>query len=563
MQIIQGVGASAGIAVAPILVIEDQDVVVPDHPDPQAALVEAGASVAAHLGKLGASAEEKGRSDAAEVLQAQALMAEDSMIADAVEEHLAAGVSFDQALTDAASELEAMLASLDDPYLAARAADVKEVTDRLRRELAGLGPTDEIDLSEPSILCATRITAAETANLDPELVVGFATTEGGPTSHVAIIARSIGVPAVVGVLNLTDTAVTGALGALDGSTGELVIGPDAETQSDFAARARLEAEKRAAAEKFRGVRVQFDGRPVHVSANVANLADVERAVEAGADGVGLMRTEFLFMDRPEPPSEDEQVEVYSTVLKAFREPVVIRTFDIGGDKPADFLTVEAEENPFLGVRGVRLYGQEQVLFRTQVRALLRASVHGDLWVMIPMVATVSEMLEVREHVDEVREELQVADVSVGRISLGVMIEVPSAALLAAQLAPHADFFSIGTNDLTQYTMAADRMSGALDYLHDPVHPAVMRLCQMTAEAGQASGRPVSVCGLAAADPVAAALFVEMGISKLSVSSPSVNQTKSMVDSLENASLVRAASGAREAPDAEQSRATVHQELGWG
>ncbi len=550
MRKIQGVAASKGVAVAPIVVIEEENVVVPDVENPADALVAAGAAVAAHLSQLSAEATERGRTDAAEVLNAQSLMAEDSMIADAVEEHLDDGENFNDALQNAAAELQAMLASLPDPYLAARAADVGEVTDRLRRHLAGLPLSKGVTFAEPSILCATQITAAETATLDPKLVVGFATAEGGPTSHVAIIARSIGVPAVVGIASLLTQVKSGEIGGIDGSTGELFVDIDDSTRAELEARAEAEAVAHEAAQKYKGVRVSYREKPVLISANVANLDDVERAVAQSADGVGLMRTEFLFMDRPAPPSEDEQVEVYTAALGSFTDPVVIRTFDIGGDKPADFLEVEEEENPFLGVRGVRLYRNEPELFRTQLRALLRAAVAGELWVMIPMVATASELVEVKEQLVLAQEELAAAKTPVGDLKLGVMIEVPSAALTANALAEHADFFSIGTNDLTQYAMAADRMSGTLEYLHDPVHPAVLALCQMTAKAGLRNGCPVSVCGEAAANPLAAALFMEMGIAKLSVSARSVNGIKAVVDQLDPqkmADLLERALAAADAP----------------
>ncbi|NNF53530.1 MAG: phosphoenolpyruvate--protein phosphotransferase [Acidimicrobiales bacterium] len=549
MRRIQGVAASKGVAVAPIIVIEEETVVVPNMDDPAGALVAAGSAVSAHLSNLSAEAAERGRKDAAEVLNAQALMAEDSMIADAVEEHLDDGENFDTALQNAATELQAMLASLPDPYLAARAADVGEVTDRLRRHLAGLPLSKGLSITEPSILCAAQITAAETATLDPNLVVGFATVEGGPTSHVAIIARSIGVPAVVGIPDLLTQVQSGEIGGIDGSTGELFVDLDDTMREELETRAAAEAAAHEAAQKFKGKRVSYRDAPVRVSANVANLDDVERAVAQNADGVGLMRTEFLFMDRPAPPSEDEQVEVYTTALSSFSDPVVIRTFDIGGDKPADFLEVDEEENPFLGVRGVRLYRNEPELFRTQLRALLRAAVAGELWVMIPMVATTSELVEVKEQLSLARDELAASSTPVGDLKLGVMIEVPSAALTADALAQHADFFSIGTNDLTQYAMAADRMSGTLEYLHDPVHPAVLALCQMTAKAGLRNGCPVSVCGEAAADPLAAALFMEMGITKLSVSAPSVNGIKAVIDQLDPEMMAEIQEQALSAADA--------------
>lgn len=540
MRIYKGTGASGGVAAAPITVVEVEAIAVPDVEDPKAALATAVEAVVAHLGMLTGEAAERGRDDAAEILKAQSMMAEDPALVDGVTSRLDSGARFDEAILAASSELQEMLAALPDPYLAARAADVGEVTTRIRRHLAGLPLDTSLDVTEPTILIAHELTAAETATLDPELVVGFATEVGGPTSHVAIIARALGVPAVVGIAEITSGLRSGGLGLIDGTTGEIVIEPDAATRNEFESRVAKQEEVRRIAERFRGAVVTYGGSAVDVAANVASPDDTERAVAELADGVGLMRTEFLVLDRPNQPTEDEQYEAYSAVLSAFDKQVVIRTFDIGGDKPAQFLDLPIEENPFLGVRGVRLYRRVPELFRSQLRALLRAAVHGNLGIMIPMVATASEIVEVKAELQQAKAELEDANVAVGEPELGIMVEVPSVALVADVLAPMVDFFSIGTNDLTQYALAADRVNGELEALQDPLHPAVHELCRLTAQAGRHHGIPVSVCGLAAEDPLAAAAFVEMGISKLSVSAPAVNLIKSTVDSLDGSRLAQAA-----------------------
>lgn len=540
MKTFNGTGASGGVASAPITVLVSETVEVPEVDDPTQALNSAAEAVATHLRSLADQADERGRSDAAEILRAQSYMAEDPALVDGVTSRLGSGSSFDQALIDAAAELRDMLASLPDPYLAARAADVGEVAERVRRHLAGLPMDSELNITEPTILIAHELTAAETATLDPDLVVGFATEVGGPTSHVAIIARALGVPAVVGAAGITSDLESGLPGLIDGTTGDVVVDPDAGTRADFDERLNRQNEAKRVADQYRGTSVSYRGSVVDVAANVAGLDDTERAVAEQSDGVGLMRTEFLFLDRPSPPTEDEQYEAYSGVLSAFTKQVVIRTFDIGGDKPAEFLDLPPEENPFLGVRGVRLYEQVPELFRSQLRALLRASVHGNLGIMIPMVATASEVTAVRSELDLVKAELDSSGVPTGDVQLGIMVEVPSAALIADVLAPMVDFFSIGTNDLTQYALAADRVNSELEGLQDPLHPAVHELCRMTAEAGNRHGCPVSVCGLAAEDPLAAAAFVEMGISKLSVSSPSVNAIKATIDGLDETRLTEAA-----------------------
>lgn len=556
-----GAGASRGVGTGPVVTVRSgSTVVVPDLDDPKGALREAAAAVAASLRTLAADTEAAGRTEAAEVLRAQALMAEDDMLLDGIDDALDDGAGLGEALTQSSETLSNMLAAMDDEYLAARAPDVLEVAARLRRVLAGLPPDDALVLSEPSVLLAETLTAAHTARLDPDLVVAFATADGGPTSHVAIIARALGVPAVVGVAELAANLDGVRHAAVDGSTGELVLDPGADTTADFARRADLDAEARAVEAHYQGVRVALGDRPIAVTANVAGTDDIDRAAAVGADGVGLFRTEFLFLDRPEPPSEDEQYEAYAAAARAFDGQVVIRTADIGGDKPAEFLAMDTEENPFLGIRGVRLYERQPDLVLGQARALLRAAVHGDVAAMIPMISTVAEMRAARVVFDEAAAALDAEGVERGEVALGAMIEVPAAALSAAALATVCDFFSIGTNDLTQYAMAADRVNGALAHLQDPLHPAVLRLCLLTAEAAEAAGIGVSVCGVAAADPAAAALFVGLGVTKLSVAAPSVNRIKSVVDGLE-ADIGDIARHAVTLDGAEEVRAHVATELG--
>ena len=415
--------------------------------------------------------------------------------------------------------------------MAERAQDVGEVIDRIRRNLAGVDSPGSPVIETPSVLVARSVTAADTALLDPELVLGFVTETGGPTSHVAIIARSLGVAAVVGADGVVGSVSDGDPIALDGSTGDVAVRPDAGTADDFRARRAAAEAEMAAAERFRGIGVSFKGEPIRVAANVGSREDVVRAVEVGAEGVGLLRTEFLFLDRTEAPSEQEQLDFYSFAGSSFNEPVVVRTFDIGGDKPAPYLEVEAEENPFLGVRGARLYAHCPDVFETQVRAILRAAGTADVQMMLPMVSTVDEITELRARITQTAVELEAEGVDHALPLIGVMVEVPSIALTADAVAPHVDFFSIGTNDLTQYAMAADRTNGSLDSLQDALHPAVLALCERTVAAARRHGISVSVCGLAAADRLGAAVLTAMGVDKLSVTARSVNMVKSVVDAL--------------------------------
>ena len=531
MKSLSGIGASPGVAVGPVVRVAHEEAVVPDVDDPHAAMQAAADEAAAHLSQLADRAAEVDRHEAAEVLRAQALMAEDPMLVDQVREHLDAGSSLGSALSDAGAELQAMLAGLGDEYLAARAADIGEVVRVVRNILAGVDSAG-LDLREPSVLLAREVTAAETAELDPNLVLGFATEIGGATSHVAIIARSLSVPAVVGVADLVRDSEGHATVAIDGQTGEIVLDPDAEVTERFQQTSDELDRQRTLLGAFQGRTVSYGDTVVEVSANIGGPDDVELAVSVEPDGVGLFRTEFLFLDRTDPPTEDEQFETYRSIVQSFDDTVVLRTFDIGGDKPAPYLDMEEEENPFLGVRGVRLYERFDELFRGQIRAALRASTHGKLAIMIPMIATLSEFTRSRARIDEIAAELDAEGVERGQPEIGIMVEVPSAAVNAGTLAKRVDFFSIGTNDLTQYTMAADRGNRDLHAFSDALDPSVLELVRLTAEAGRANGRSVSVCGLAAADPASAAAFAALGVNKLSVGANSVNLIRATIDALD-------------------------------
>lgn len=527
-----GTGAAPGVAIGPAVVIDTVEAEIPVTEDPVASFNDAMAAVQADLIRLQEHARNAGRTEAAEVLGAQALMAEDPMLADSVAAGVGSGATLEEAVTNTSAEIAAMFAAIDDPYIAARATDVVEVTDRVRRHLAGVESTDLGAIEEPSILVATAITAAETALLDPNVVLGFITEAGGPTSHVAIIARSLGVAAVVGTPGVVELVSSGDSVALDGTSGEVAIRPDEESTASFTALRDAFVAAQQAAAQYRGVRVSLGSRGVAVPANVGSREDIELAIAEGADGIGLLRTEFLFLDRSTPPSEQEQFEFYSFAAQGFGDTVVIRTFDIGGDKPASYLDIDPEENPFLGVRGARLYSQESDLFNTQVRAILRAATHGDVALMLPMISHVDEIREVRAQIAGVAAQLAASGVDHEVPPIGVMVEVPAVALVADAIAAEVDFFSIGTNDLTQYTMAADRTNGVLDGFQDPLHPAVLALCKLTADAAHRNQITVSVCGLAAADPVGAVVLAAMGIDKLSVNGRSVNSTKSVIDSLD-------------------------------
>lgn len=550
---LQGIGAAPGVSVGPAVVLDAIDVVVPDLPNPAEAFAAAAAAVHTELVQLSASAKERGREEAASVLEAQSQMAEDPMLTGAVEEKLATGLNLGAAIEAASTELSDMLRNLDDPYLAARAADIEEVVDRVACNLAGVPPR-QLDVGEPAVYVAVSLTAAETSQMDPDQVLGFVTETGGPTSHVVIIARSMGVPAVVGTGASVGELTTGETVALDGQTGEVVFRPDETNVAEFTARSERHQAAIVAAEAWRGKRVKFGLSSVSVAANVANEADLDRAIQEQADGIGLLRTEFLFLDRPAPPSEEEQFEFYAKAAAAFDAPVVIRTIDIGGDKPAEYLSIPGEENPFLGVRGARLYHHHEEVFETQIRAVLRAAAHGDVWMMAPMISTVDEIIDLRAWVKRVAAEL--GGEAAERVPIGAMVEVPALALTVDAAAEHLDFLSIGSNDLTQYTLAADRMNEDLGHLQDAMHPSVVALCELVATGAKRAGISSSVCGLSAADPVAAAAYAAMGIDKLSVSGSMVNLIKASVAELDPDGGVEAVKSAMQQPSAVAARAAI-------
>lgn len=425
----------------------------------------------------------------------------------------------------AIKEQAATLAGLRDPVLAERATDVRDVGERVLRLLAGVSAQAPAMPDEPFVLVAYDLTPSEAAALDPGRVLGFCTAVGGPNAHTAILARALGLPAVVSagpqVLDLADKTEV----ILDGRAGTLTIAPDAdEIARSRAELARIQARRAAAEQAAAEPAETADGYRVEVAANIAGAEDARRAAASGGEGVGLLRTEFLFLDRADPPTEDEQFAVYREIVQALGgRTVIVRTLDIGGDKPLPYLSLPAEENPFLGERGIRLCLAHPDLLREQLRAILRAAAFGPLRIMFPMIADVGELQAARAMVEEIRAELGAPAVEVG-----IMVEVPSAALMADRLAQEADFFSIGTNDLTQYTLAMDRTHPNLAPKADGLHPAVLRLIERTVQGAHAAGKWVGVCGELAADPQAVPILVGLGVDELSVGVQAIPTVKAQI-----------------------------------
>jgi phosphotransferase system enzyme I (PtsI) len=415
--------------------------------------------------------------------------------------------------------------------MAERADDLRDVRDRLVRLLTGGERVNLAELPEGSVVLAERLTPSDTAQLDPDRVAGFVTVTGGRTSHAAIFARSLALPAVVGVGPDLESVEEGETVAVDGETGEVVVDPSDETLAAVDTGPEVEVTHDRVA--------TTDGTEIEVAANVGRPVELEGAVEQGADGVGLYRTEFLFLDRESPPSEGEQYETYVDALAAFPDGrVVVRTLDIGGDKQIPYLDLPEEENPFLGERGIRRsLGPDADLFETQLRALLRAAADaegGTLSVMFPLVSTVDELDAALEAVEEVAAELEQEDVAYARPELGVMVETPGAVFMADEFAARVDFLSIGTNDLAQYVMAAARENEHVAHLHDPLHPPVLRAIARSVEAAHDNDAWIGMCGEMAGNPELTELLVGLGLDELSMSAVTIPEVKANVSTVDRA-----------------------------
>jgi multiphosphoryl transfer protein len=456
-----------------------------------------------------------------------------------------------QAWHEASETVAAAYRSLDDEYLQARAEDLAGVARQVVAQIVGGEAPPAV--VEPGIVLATDLTPADTAALDRELVRGIATAHGGPTSHSAILARSLGIPAAVGLGELLLDVPEGAQVALDGDAGAVVVEPAEELVRDYEQRSakRKEAARQAQASARRPAQMR-DGRRIEVVANVGSPEDVDAAVANGAEGVGLLRTEFLFLERDSLPTEEEQYAAYADMAERLQgRPLILRTLDVGADKPLPYVPRRAEANPFLGVRGIRLGLAQPELLETQLRAALRVAAEHPLKVMFPMVTTVAEYRQALSVLDRARTEL-----GTGRMEVGIMVEVPAAALAAEDFAPEVDFFSIGTNDLVQYTMAAERGNEAVAGLADGLHPAVLRLIRGVVAVAETYGKWVGVCGELGADPLAVPVLVGLGISELSVNPPAIPATKEAVRQMDTATAGRLAREALRSSSAEEVRALV-------
>ena len=537
---IAGVAASEGVAVGPVFV-HARGELEPDRENISEDMIEEElarfqGAVEAVVRKLSETAErlrEDGGEEEAGIFEAHVEMAEDPELHSEVEERVRDLESPEAAVLAVAEEYAGMFAAMEDEYMAARADDVRDVTSQIAAELMGGKAAGLEALEKPSVILARNLAPSDTARIPKGMALGFVIAEGSRTSHVSIMARSFGIPAVVGVGAVLEEAFGAEVVALDGGEGYAVADPDEDVISDFEEKRENIAEKRAELEEYKHVEARTkDGHRIEVAANIGSAEEAESALEWGAEGVGLFRTEFLFMKRPELPSEEEQYEAYRKVAEAFGErPVIIRTLDVGGDKDLPGVDQPEEENPFLGWRGIRMCLDVPELFKPQLRAILRAASYGNLRIMFPMVVDNLELRVAKEILDECREALENEGKKFGEVEVGVMVETPAAAIRAADIAPEVSFFSIGTNDLVQYTLAADRGNDRLRRLQSADHPAVLALIRQTCEAAREAGIWVGMCGEAAEEPAMIPKLVELGVTELSMSAPSIPRVKKIVSEL--------------------------------
>lgn len=542
---IKGIAASNGIAIAKAYKLDMPDLTVTqktieDTASEVARFEAIIAQVQEDLVAIKAAATKNLSEEEAAIFDAHIMVLQDPELKDqTITKINGEKVNAEYALQEIANMFIAMFESMEDEYFRERAADIRDVSRRIIAGLLGKTLPNPSLINEEVVIIAHDLTPSDTAQLNKNLVKGFATDIGGRTSHSAILARSMEIPAVVATNTITEEVNDGDLVILDGSDGNVIINPDEATINEYTKKrdeyiAYREELKQLKDEKS----VTTDGYKVELVANIGSPKDIEAVLENGAEGVGLYRTEFLYMESDELPSEDKQFEAYKAVLEGLNgKPVVVRTLDIGGDKKLPALPLPEEMNPFLGVRAIRLCFQRQDIFRTQLRALLRASVYGDLRIMFPMIATLNEFREAKKIFLEEKEKLVSEGIKVSdTIQLGIMIEIPAAAVLADQFAKEVDFFSIGTNDLIQYTFAADRMSTSISYLYQPYNPSILRLIKNVIDASHKEGKWTGMCGEMAGELMAAPLLIGLGLDEFSMSATSVLADRKLIRSLNKAEM---------------------------
>ncbi|HQC70604.1 MAG TPA: phosphoenolpyruvate--protein phosphotransferase [Sedimentibacter sp.] len=541
----KGLGVSPGIGIGKAVVIDKASInitknYIKDAGNELDRLMNAIETAKEQLNELYVSTIDELGEKEAQIFKSHEMMLEDDTFISDVENRIKQeGVNAEYALNETSNVYIKMFQSIEDEYLRERAEDIKDVMNRVIRILMGISSVDFSNLKENSIIVAKDLTPSDTAQIDRTKVAAMITEIGGKTSHAAIIARIMGIPTVVGLNNITDKIKNGDTVICDGKTGKVLVNPNAKQLFYFTKKKNIEDEIRNELKNQIGLpSVTKDGFKVSLTANIGVPNDVDMALENDAEGIGLFRSEFIFMNREHQPTEDEQFEQYKEVLvKMGDKPVIIRTLDIGGDKNVPYIDIPKEMNPFLGYRAIRLCLGNVEVFRTQLRAILRASVYGNVKIMIPMISTMKELKDSKKILQQAKDELTNEGIKFKKdIEIGIMIEIPSAAIISDLLAREVDFFSIGTNDLIQYTMAVDRMNSKLSYLYSQYHPALLRLIKGIIDNAHEAGIWVGMCGEAAGDPKLIPVFVGMGLDEFSMNSPSILRARYIVRNLNKADM---------------------------
>ena len=546
---IKGIAASSGIAIAKAFRLENAelDVTKKSISSPELEVARFDEAIKVSNGELEVIRDhanvELGE-DKAAIFSAHILVLNDPELLNPIKDKIKSeNVNAEFALNEVASMFVQMFESMDNEYMKERAADIRDVTKRVLAHLLGVKISTPASITEEVIIIAEDLTPSDTAQLNRKYALGFTTDIGGRTSHSAIMARSLEIPAVVGTKEVTSKIQNGTMVIVDGLDGEVIVDPTAEELATYRAKKdKFEQQKLEWAKLKNEPTVTKDGHHVELVANIGTPNDVEGVLNNGGEGVGLYRTEFLYMGRDNFPTEEEQFEAYKSVLENMGEkPVVVRTLDIGGDKELPYLHLPKEMNPFLGYRAIRLCLDRKEIFRTQLRALLRSSVYGNLKIMFPMIATLDEFRAAKAVLLEEKDKLVAENVQVSEnIEIGMMVEIPASAVLADQFAKEVDFFSIGTNDLIQYTMAADRMNEQVSYLYQPYNPSILRLVKMVIDAANKEGKWAGMCGEMAGDSVAIPLLVGLGLHEFSMSATSILPARSQMAKLSKADMEKLA-----------------------
>ena len=545
----KGIAASKGYAIGTVFLQEHEEIVITDQKVTDVAVEKEALQKSldasrAQLEKIKEKAAAEMGEEKAAVFEAHITLLDDPEFTGAMAMEIESNsINAMKAVDNVTNMFVSIFESMEDAYMRERAADIKDVSKRIIANLAGKS-ADAFAITEANtVVVAHDLTPSDTAQLDRSKVVGFITNIGGRTSHAAIMARTLEIPAVLGLGDITSAVKTGDKIIVDGITGDVIINPSEDVIAEYEAKKEKFKEEQEELKKLIDVKTTTkSGKRVEVCGNIGQPEDVLGVIANGGDGVGLFRTEFLYMDRDNAPTEEEQYESYKFVLEKMEgKQVVIRTLDIGGDKTLPYLPLPEEMNPFLGYRAIRLCLDRKEIFKVQLRALLRASVYGNLCVMFPMISGLEEFQNAKAVVEECKAELRAEGKEYSdSIQWGIMVEIPAAAVYADELAKHVDFFSIGTNDLIQYTLAADRMSEKVSYLYNPMHPAVLRLIKMTIDGAHKHGKWVGMCGEMAGDEAAIPTLVEYGLDEFSMSATSILKTRSLMKRLDTTKMAELA-----------------------